>query len=457
MFISQQETRYQSDKHAPAFPLNRGAGSSHLPQNHNCVVHLSSDSQLYDFVLESILRGKKTQQCGLAQITARLIKDKQNSPSWIQDIYLHSSYELAMLLHDEETLFSKPALEIICYVLRIRLTITFQDSIDKRSESFGNPDDKLVSAIGTDDGYLVQSPEKAQPKSNQHNVNKLDFSRAPDGKSKQSKFARLPRTSNDEVAEDPHSLNKTLAEQRSMYGSELNTNSTWSSKNFELRQFDTNANAKKRTVNKNNQYKLTTQKNSTNDSESKKNYDNALRNKNTKENIYISTLSDNSTHLDTSKVSRSEKTAIVAPLFPAKAKNPDTITDRTTDPNFKKALDFICSYQMQFQQKPVTNTDSKKYKPVVIGKTDEYVSGKLKFYKDKEKFGFVLLEDSTEIFLHKDNIVRSNIDSTAFQNCSQFFDILLRFKVLYYQSSKNCKTKAVDIEIVNFLPKAQLN
>ena len=127
------------------------------------------------------------------------------------------------------------------------------------------------------------------------------------------------------------------------------------------------------------------------------------------------------------------------------------------DENFNKAIEFICTYQSQIKIKPANFNEKKGYKPQVIGKTDHSIKGKLKFYKHKQKFGFILLEDQTEVFLHKDNLMRARIESELFENCAKYFDILLKFKVLQYQGKNRCNAKAVDIEILNFVPKTKLN
>lgn len=122
-----------------------------------------------------------------------------------------------------------------------------------------------------------------------------------------------------------------------------------------------------------------------------------------------------------------------------------------------QALLFIGKYQVSLSNNRKATEADKKYKPVVLDKSDQFLSGKLKFYSDRKKFGFVQLDDKKEIFLHKDNLMRSNVDSLELENCAKFFDVLLRFKVLSYKGKRDVNSKAVDIEIVNFLPKAGVN
>lgn len=83
--------------------------------------------------------------------------------------------------------------------------------------------------------------------------------------------------------------------------------------------------------------------------------------------------------------------------------------------------------------------------------------GTLKFYKDKQKFGFLLNDVGEEIFLHKDNLVKSRIDSHLFEICSRYFDIKLRYHTLAYKRRNNPKVKAINIKITNFIPKVDID
>ena len=127
-------------------------------------------------------------------------------------------------------------------------------------------------------------------------------------------------------------------------------------------------------------------------------------------------------------------------------------THVTNRSSFEDALSFIADYQQRLEDLRKDDHDAKQYKPVVISKTGFFINGKLKFYKDNNKFGFIEAENGKQVFLHKDSLVRSRIDSRRFENCSKYFGILLRFKVLKYQGKTKMSEKAVEIEILNFLP-----
>lgn len=120
--------------------------------------------------------------------------------------------------------------------------------------------------------------------------------------------------------------------------------------------------------------------------------------------------------------------------------------------DFDKALEFIEEYQNIFKNDPLAMSHANKYKAVVVAKSDQFIDGSLKFYREKDKFGFIETQNLGEIFLHKDNLMRSKINSLRFENCSKYFQIDLRFKILEYKSKGKMSLKAVDIEIMNFLP-----
>ena len=160
--------------------------------------------------------------------------------------------------------------------------------------------------------------------------------------------------------------------------------------------------------------------------------------------------------IKTIKNSNKNKTSKLNTYF----KKEDTVDDKgciTNDCNFTEALKFISYYQTQIKNKPPTYNNKKGYKPLVIGKSDTFLNGKVKFYKNNDKYGFIQLADLSEVFLHKDNLMRARIDSLAFENCTKYFDILVKFRILHYQGKNKCNAKAIDIEILNFVPKTQFH
>lgn len=120
---------------------------------------------------------------------------------------------------------------------------------------------------------------------------------------------------------------------------------------------------------------------------------------------------------------------------------------------FSKALGYIAIYQERFK-KTIKNIANGK---ICELKTDDvskvHYQGSLKFYNEKAKFGFIKSSNGEEVFLHKDNLIKSRIDSKMLEICSQYFEIIFKFQTLAYKGMSSPIVKAVNIEILNFLPR----
>lgn len=453
MYINHRETRHRPLKHN--IELLPTKGSANLKTN-NSAVKLISDNQLFDFISQNINGAEKQKKSGLSQYVQRIVKNGHSSSAWINALLQDNPSELTPLMEGQATLFSQSALKLSCYLLKVRLEITYQDSFEKRTECYGEVEDKLVTAIGTDDGYIVQLLSKYPQKSAHFEPYYGDLVKKSETNLKQNKFIGSYNYFKDHNGQNLNHLSNVCTAEVRVDEDACDGYSKAQKMDFEQYPQDYAKHYKKNVHNRKNKNKQNGQKKQIDDQDLKIGYELSVKDVEAKENIRPSTISNDSTKADGSNIFDNEHdNDSCSQLLKPRAHNFNS--DNSNNPDFKRALDFICNYQIQIQQKPNANVDMKKYKPLILAKTDEFITGKLKFYKDKEKFGFILLEDMSEIFLHKDNLVRSNIDSTAFQNCTQFFDIILKFKVLYYQSSKNCKTKAVDVEIENFVPKAKFN
>lgn len=121
--------------------------------------------------------------------------------------------------------------------------------------------------------------------------------------------------------------------------------------------------------------------------------------------------------------------------------------------DFQKALAYITIYQKNLHKRLRSMANGKIYDLISEDVSEEHFEGVLKFYKEKSKFGFIYNIDGSEVFLHKDNLVKSRIDSQMLEICARFFDIQFRFQTLAYKGNRNSKLKAVNIQIINFVPK----
>ena len=133
----------------------------------------------------------------------------------------------------------------------------------------------------------------------------------------------------------------------------------------------------------------------------------------------------------------------------AKCKNGDHKENYSMD----KALQFIFDYQNLYQSKLKLYIDNQKHLNEENGSLKQFQQGRLKFYNNESKYGFIVLENNSEVFLHKDNIVKAKIDALGLENCSKFFDIIIEFRSIAYEGKSKRNVKATDVSILNFVPK----
>lgn len=74
--------------------------------------------------------------------------------------------------------------------------------------------------------------------------------------------------------------------------------------------------------------------------------------------------------------------------------------------------------------------------------------GRLKFFIDKKDYGFVKMEDGIEIFVHKLDLVESNIDFEKFIRYKDTSDMLLEFSLSNYKAKNKVFKKATRIKIL---------
>lgn len=121
---------------------------------------------------------------------------------------------------------------------------------------------------------------------------------------------------------------------------------------------------------------------------------------------------------------------------------------------FHKALNYIAIYQERFHKTAEATANGRICELVSEQVSSDHFIGSLKFYNEKAKFGFVRGDDGVEVFVHKDNLIKSRIDSQMLEICTQFFEIRLKYQTLAYKGKGNPSSKAVNIDIINFVPKS---
>lgn len=80
-------------------------------------------------------------------------------------------------------------------------------------------------------------------------------------------------------------------------------------------------------------------------------------------------------------------------------------------------------------------------------KTDNKSTGRLKFYNEAKEYGFIIMDDESEIFVHKADLIKQNIDTRFLAYYKKYYEIFLEFSVQEYQGKGKKHRKAIDILI----------
>lgn len=356
---------------------------------------IETDNQLLDYILKQMGSSLNQTRTELIKFIKEALNMDSNYPRWVSKLINDNYDSILSSIKDEESLFNIEFLTIVCYFFKLRIEISYEISSIKRFKGFGDKRYKRFSFMLRDGEYIEkESGFKYQHKQvkEESKKKKVNYSRLVEEKSENF---NIINTMNQTVK------NRSLFTYKNLSNIDKNPLNTSIHSNYNEEE----------SINKINQQT-------------------EFRKEGLGEKELSCSLQSNS--LPKPKSTKEGK------------KYEDTL---------QTALDFIKQYQITVKTKEINNNTDKKYKSVVLGKSDRFYQGTLKFYNEQKKFGFILLSDDKEIFIHKDNIVRSKIDTKAFEICSHFFTIILQFRLLHYQGRKNNNIKAIDLEILNFIPK----
>lgn len=88
---------------------------------------------------------------------------------------------------------------------------------------------------------------------------------------------------------------------------------------------------------------------------------------------------------------------------------------------------------------------------ISLGLTHRSVEGKLKFYSEVKEYGFIIMEDESEVFVHKADLIQQNIDTRCLAYYNKFYNIFLKFDVEEYQGKLKVHRKAINMIIINMV------
>lgn len=75
------------------------------------------------------------------------------------------------------------------------------------------------------------------------------------------------------------------------------------------------------------------------------------------------------------------------------------------------------------------------------------LTGLLKFYNEAKEYGFIIMDDESEIFVHKADLLKQNIDTRYLAYYKKYYNIVMEFNVQEYQSKAKKHRKAIDVLI----------
>lgn len=103
-----------------------------------------------------------------------------------------------------------------------------------------------------------------------------------------------------------------------------------------------------------------------------------------------------------------------------------------------------------------TNTplDSPKHPMnfLTVQRTPGKSTGHLKFYNEAKEYGFIIMEDNTEVFVHKADLLKQNIDTRHLAQYKKHYEVFMEFNVQEYMGKTKQHRKAVDVVIYDMLP-----
>jgi len=90
-----------------------------------------------------------------------------------------------------------------------------------------------------------------------------------------------------------------------------------------------------------------------------------------------------------------------------------------------------------------------KKKPIILDESQERYYGRLKFFDENKKYGFIVMEDDgSDIFVHYDDLCKANITKELLRTARMGNMIRLNFGCMAYIGKYNKSRKAIDIQLV---------
>jgi len=90
-----------------------------------------------------------------------------------------------------------------------------------------------------------------------------------------------------------------------------------------------------------------------------------------------------------------------------------------------------------------------KKKPIILDESKERYNGRLKFFDENKKYGFIVMdEDGSDIFVHYDDLCKAGITKDLLRTARMGNLIRLNFGCMAYIGKYNRSRKAIDIQLM---------
>lgn len=131
----------------------------------------------------------------------------------------------------------------------------------------------------------------------------------------------------------------------------------------------------------------------------------------------------------------------------------DNLSQTKEDLNKQAINQLLCFTSTNSQPKVSPDGNSPVYIPPtfkdkILFESSEFSIGRLKFYNEQKGFGFIVSSDSKDVFVHKDDLLRANINTCQLEYTRGFYDIVLKYRYIEYKGKMKNNNKAIDIHIV---------
>ena len=409
------------------------------------VTGLSSDLSLISCLVSSNYRSAEIVKSKLLEYIHTVSKSKVKVPTWMYNLVQLDKAAILRQLDSEPTMLSDSFLKVACYVFKLRLIIHASGTNGRQLLKFGPKDAQVHEVLLDPQGYFVLKDPSAKSNANPF-FTSFSYKSSTTYEKASPKHSPIhlntnPYMANRDISRNPNQfrndqlifLNRTLKlTKKTDNKGYIKTEANYLYSNYKQISDNSNVNLKKKAGRN-----LDCMNNLEDTSPRKPYYDTGKT-----FDEHVKQCSGSNKHYGSNfenlgcSVSNEKRN---------KGGN---------NTSLESAIEFITNYQRRLRQLSVEDLEAKQHKPSVINKTAHTIQGKLKFYSEINKFGFIEVEQGRDVFLHKDNLARSKINPKAFEQCATHFDMLMRFKVLQYQGKKMMNEKAVEIEILNFIPKS---